>query len=224
MTETELKPCPFCAGKARQYIDDGGQFPQHLVGCAGACEWAIDYKTWQSRPLEDGFRDALESVSKALRNEIETTTALRAELAQARAIVTQLCDTHNCYPDELATIIEKDYEIGTQNADEVIRLRAELAEYKVALAETKIDIQNGVLVLADERKQYENLLAELAALRERLQKPCEWKYVDVDSCWSGACGVLWQFEDGTPEDNEMNFCPQCGQPLHTILPEANDGG
>ena len=24
------------------------------------------------------------------------------------------------------------------------------------------------------------------------------------------CGVLWEFTDGTPEDNEAYFCPKCG--------------
>ena len=24
------------------------------------------------------------------------------------------------------------------------------------------------------------------------------------------CGVLWEFNYGTPEDNEAHFCPKCG--------------
>ena len=24
------------------------------------------------------------------------------------------------------------------------------------------------------------------------------------------CGVLWEFNDGTPEDNEAYYCPKCG--------------
>jgi rubrerythrin len=24
------------------------------------------------------------------------------------------------------------------------------------------------------------------------------------------CGVLWEFNDGTPEDNEAFYCPKCG--------------
>ena len=27
------------------------------------------------------------------------------------------------------------------------------------------------------------------------------------------CGVLWEFNDGTPEDNEAYFCPKCGADL-----------
>ena len=29
------------------------------------------------------------------------------------------------------------------------------------------------------------------------------------------CGVLWEFVDGTPEDNEAYFCPKCGKKLIT---------
>ena len=29
------------------------------------------------------------------------------------------------------------------------------------------------------------------------------------------CGVLWEFNDGTPEDNEAYFCPKCGTKLIT---------
>jgi DNA-directed RNA polymerase subunit RPC12/RpoP len=29
------------------------------------------------------------------------------------------------------------------------------------------------------------------------------------------CGVLWEFNDGTPEDNEAYFCPKCGKKLIT---------
>lgn len=33
------------------------------------------------------------------------------------------------------------------------------------------------------------------------------------------CGVLWEFNDGTPEDNEAYFCPKCGTKMKG---EAND--
>jgi len=29
------------------------------------------------------------------------------------------------------------------------------------------------------------------------------------------CGVLWEFNDGTPEDNEAYFCPKCGTKMIT---------
>ena len=30
------------------------------------------------------------------------------------------------------------------------------------------------------------------------------------------CGVLWEFNDGTPEDNEAYFCPRCGKKLKGV--------
>lgn len=35
-----------------------------------------------------------------------------------------------------------------------------------------------------------------------------WDEGDYYEC--SACGVLWTFTDGTPEENEANFCPVCG--------------
>ena len=29
------------------------------------------------------------------------------------------------------------------------------------------------------------------------------------------CGVLWEFTDGTPEENEAYFCPKCGTKMIT---------
>ena len=30
------------------------------------------------------------------------------------------------------------------------------------------------------------------------------------------CGVLWEFNDGTPEDNEAYFCPKCGAKMKGV--------
>jgi len=42
-----------------------------------------------------------------------------------------------------------------------------------------------------------------------------WKEVEVcDGCVAfkcSACGVLWYLEEGTPAENEMNYCPKCGE-------------
>jgi hypothetical protein len=31
--------------------------------------------------------------------------------------------------------------------------------------------------------------------------------------WESACGDIFYFEDGSPEENGMKFCPYCGKPL-----------
>lgn len=42
---------------------------------------------------------------------------------------------------------------------------------------------------------------------------CEWSYSETESIWESACGDAWNFEEGTPEDNHMKFCPFCGRQL-----------
>jgi len=45
---------------------------------------------------------------------------------------------------------------------------------------------------------------------------CTWKETsdfNMGNTWSGDCDILWTMMDGTPKENEMNFCPKCGKPL-----------
>jgi DNA-directed RNA polymerase subunit RPC12/RpoP len=35
------------------------------------------------------------------------------------------------------------------------------------------------------------------------------------------CGVLWEFNDGTPEDNEAYFCPKCGTKMKGVRHETD---
>lgn len=38
-----------------------------------------------------------------------------------------------------------------------------------------------------------------------------WKELDEEGCYScSVCGNPWIIIDGTPQDNEMYFCPHCG--------------
>lgn len=42
-------------------------------------------------------------------------------------------------------------------------------------------------------------------------KRCVWAQQDYDSNdWASACGANWEFFDGGPNENSMNFCPACG--------------
>jgi len=42
---------------------------------------------------------------------------------------------------------------------------------------------------------------------------CSWNLnVDTDA-WHGDCGIIWMFGEGTPTENEVSFCPQCGRRL-----------
>lgn len=41
------------------------------------------------------------------------------------------------------------------------------------------------------------------------QDVCIWTQ-DSYGPWCGSCGVVWEFIDGGPKDNETHFCPRCG--------------
>jgi len=84
----ELKPCPFCGGKARLLR---GMFDEYAVGCGNDnCEFCGEnsqdtqkaISQWNTRPIEDAMRAELDA-SKA---EIER---LRAQLESARAWIPQ---------------------------------------------------------------------------------------------------------------------------------------
>ena len=55
--------------------------------------------------------------------------------------------------------------------------------------------------------------------RERVEKVWrgEWQYhpEDYDELtWTcSRCGEVWTLIDGTPDDNNMDFCPACGAPM-----------
>jgi hypothetical protein len=42
---------------------------------------------------------------------------------------------------------------------------------------------------------------------------CTWSQVDDEytpDTWEATCGAMWTFTDGGPKDNDMKFCPNCG--------------
>jgi hypothetical protein len=53
---------------------------------------------------------------------------------------------------------------------------------------------------------------------------CVWElagYLEWE-VWSSACGHEWTFEEGTPYENGMKFCPFCGHPLEQRIPEPEE--
>ena len=43
---------------------------------------------------------------------------------------------------------------------------------------------------------------------------CEWQKVYDDyNIWESECGLTWELIDGTPKENNMNYCPNCGKQL-----------
>lgn len=42
---------------------------------------------------------------------------------------------------------------------------------------------------------------------------CEWRYSELDNAWATACGNMFVFFDGGPEENGAKFCQYCGSRL-----------
>jgi len=50
--------------------------------------------------------------------------------------------------------------------------------------------------------------------REIQDTPCAWKQVDDDwGTWESSCGQLFCLDDGTPWQNNMRYCPFCGNSI-----------
>ena len=50
------------------------------------------------------------------------------------------------------------------------------------------------------------------------------KWIDKSDEYDGSnvyvcsnCGLEWYLEEGTPEENDMNYCPKCGEKNDEIL-------
>lgn len=63
----------------------------------------------------------------------------------------------------------------------------------------------------------------LASLAERIKAEgiaphkCVWTDEDF---YETSCGHTWVFNDGSPEDNNANFCPFCGGKI--VVPKQED--
>ena len=67
------------------------------------------------------------------------------------------------------------------------------------------------------------LISQLTADKKRLERQLEqsvkrgkWEEISEYNGWGdthyrcSVCGEEWYLEDGTPKQNNMNFCPRCG--------------
>ena len=60
-------------------------------------------------------------------------------------------------------------------------------------------------------QRFEALRIAIEALQEPERKEGQWKDFDYDNSYScTSCGEIWTLNDGTPEENNMNYCPNCG--------------
>lgn len=60
-------------------------------------------------------------------------------------------------------------------------------------------------------QRFEALRMAIEALQEPERKKGQWEDFDYDNSYlCTSCGEIWTLNDGTPEENNMNYCPNCG--------------
>jgi len=62
-------------------------------------------------------------------------------------------------------------------------------------------------------------------LPPRLDGSCLWRIDGMPwdwNVWAADCGLLWDITDGTPRENEMNYCPKCGRVLVQVDVEEEE--
>lgn len=93
---------------------------------------------------------------------------------------------------------------------------------RIANLEARIDALETPGMAEDVRDALAELDAMTSAPLRKLDnfppiQVCRWGWLEEDY-WSGECGALWTFPDGTPTDNNMQFCPVCGGRLVQVSP------
>ena len=69
------------------------------------------------------------------------------------------------------------------------------------------------------KKQQNKLQKEIA---KNLMRECLW--ADEGDGYESSCGMSFVFNNGTANDNEFNFCPNCGKKLVDISGYDSEGG
>lgn len=98
----------------------------------------------------------------------------------------------------------------TKYQDEIVPgLRASLEAAEAQIAELNEN--------ADETaKECARLERRIKSMKKRFRPVVYGRWVENDDGWGGvyytctACGEDWTTVDGTPMENNMNFCPKCG--------------
>lgn len=105
---------------------------------------------------------------------------------------------------------------------------------KQAIDTARLIVQATNSILADSSRsdiEQTNLIDPLCKLRDSIivEKPedaiCFYKKMDSEgNRWSCSdCGDEWEFNDGDPFDNDMNYCPNCGLKIEALVLWPIDG-
>lgn len=84
------------------------------------------------------------------------------------------------------------------------------------LATEVVELQNKLRDI----KQHADDILFLIDSSEPAVETCAWSQDDEDDVdngqWHTACGQIWVFNDGGPEDNHTNFCHNCGKKVRVV--------
>ena len=87
--------------------------------------------------------------------------------------------------------------------------------------------KNALLARAERAEAAEKaLLMSEAALKKWQSATCHWSCPEPedDAYWETDCGLVWEFQEGGPRENDVRFCPKCGRRLVVDEPPAHDAG
>ena len=51
---------------------------------------------------------------------------------------------------------------------------------------------------------------------------CEWLGEDDYDVWHTSCNRAWEFIEGGPKENHINFCPFCGKQVVITIYESEE--
>lgn len=68
------------------------------------------------------------------------------------------------------------------------------------------------------KAQQKSIKNKLTELEESAKEPvCEWKLLDADNnAYQTECGDAFCIPDGTPQENNMNYCSCCGRKVKVV--------
>jgi len=50
---------------------------------------------------------------------------------------------------------------------------------------------------------------------------CDWIYEEDTDLYETDCGLTWRCTEDTPKENEMEYCPKCGNKINEVKPETD---
>ena len=117
-------------------------------------------------------------------------------------------------------IVLKDYELK-----ELMESNDVTKELLRQMNELKYDAQDYAKKCSNLRDTVHDLEIKISNLeKEKKEEACNWHQEDYESSyWSSDCGIQFVLDDGTPKENNMNYCCKCGKKLvEQMWNERND--